>query len=81
MTRMAADPRSLFPGKFFIITVLDALDTKTTMSGAMARRYLQRAGMAGIIIGVLYAANFAMKAKARKRKKQSDSARIPQSQA
>ena len=60
MTRMAADPRSLFPGKFFISTVLDALDTKTTMSGAMARRYLQRAGMAGIIIGVLYAANFAM---------------------
>lgn len=57
---MSADPSSLFPGKLFISTVLDSLDTKTEMSGGMARRYLMRAGMAGILIGVLYVANFAV---------------------
>lgn len=48
----------LFPGKQFISTVLEALDTKTAMSGRMARRYLQRAAMAGIIIGIMYGAHF-----------------------
>lgn len=48
----------LFPGKHFISTVLEALETKTAMSGRMARRYLQRAAMAGIIIGLMYGANF-----------------------
>lgn len=48
----------LFPGKHFISTVLEALETKTAMSGRMARRYLQRAAMAGIIIGLMYVANF-----------------------
>ncbi|WP_235866248.1 formate/nitrite transporter family protein [Serinibacter arcticus] len=48
----------LFPGKPFISTVLQALETKTAMSGSLARRYLQRAAMAGIIIGILYGANF-----------------------
>lgn len=48
----------LFPGKFFISTVLDSLETKHQMSGAMSRRYLQRAGMAGIIIGLMYLTNF-----------------------
>lgn len=57
---MAADPASLFPGKHFISTVLEALDTKTAMSGQLARRYLQRAAMAGFLIGVFYATNFAM---------------------
>ena len=57
---MAADPQSLFPGKHFISTALEALETKTAMSGHLARRYLQRAAMAGIIIGVLYAANYAI---------------------
>ena len=57
---MAADPAALFPGKHFISTALEALETKTTMSGDLARRYLQRAAMAGILIGVFYAANFAV---------------------
>ncbi|MEX5304786.1 formate/nitrite transporter family protein [Kocuria sp. CPCC 205258] len=57
---MTSDPQQLFPGKQFISTVLAALETKTTMSGELARRYLQRAGMAGMIIGVLFAANFAV---------------------
>lgn len=57
---MAADPQTLFPGKYFISTVLGSLETKTEMSGALTRRYLMRAGMAGIIIGVFYAASFAV---------------------
>lgn len=60
MSPMSHDPHDLFPGKRFISTVLDALDTKTELSGALARRYLQRAAMAGIIIGVLYATNYAV---------------------
>ncbi len=54
------DPQSLFPGKQFISTALEVLETKTTMSGALARRYLQRAAMAGVIIGLLYATNYAV---------------------
>lgn len=57
---MAADPQHLFPGKYFISTVLEALETKTEMSGRMVRRYLQRAAMAGVLIGVLYATNYAV---------------------
>lgn len=59
---MARSPETghLFPGKHFISTVLEALDSKTTMSGDLARRYLQRAAMAGIIIGVFYTVNFAV---------------------
>ena len=54
------DPRALFPGKRFISTVLEALETKTAMSGTLGRRYLMRAAMAGIMIGVLYAAHYAV---------------------
>lgn len=50
----------LFPGKFFISTVLETLDTKTRMSGDLLRRYLQRAAMAGVIIGLFYATNYAL---------------------
>lgn len=57
---MAADHAALFPGKHFISTALEALETKTAMSGDLARRYLQRAAMAGFIIGVLYATNYAV---------------------
>ncbi|WNB84377.1 hypothetical protein [Cellulomonas sp. ATA003] len=57
---MASDPLHLFPGKPFISTVLEALETKHAMSGRLARRYLQRAAMAGVIIGVLYVTNFAI---------------------
>lgn len=55
-----ADPQSLFPGKHFISTALEVLETKTTMSGGLARRYLQRAAMAGVIIGLLYATFYAV---------------------
>lgn len=57
---MSENLQHLFPGKQFISTVLEALETKTAMSGELARRYLQRAAMAGIIIGTLYATNFAV---------------------
>ncbi len=53
-----ADRGHLFPGKRFISTVLEALDTKTALSGEMTRRYLQRAAMAGVIIGGFYLINF-----------------------
>lgn len=56
----AADPQSLFPGKQFISTALEVLETKTTMSGGLARRYLQRAAMAGVLIGLLYATYYAV---------------------
>ncbi|MDO5627828.1 MAG: formate/nitrite transporter family protein [Mobilicoccus sp.] len=55
---MTSDPERLFPGKTFISTVLDALDTKNAMTGEVARIYLQRAAMAGMIIGVFYVANY-----------------------
>ena len=42
----------LFPGKAFISTVLETLDTKTRMTGEMIQRYLQRAAMAGMIIAL-----------------------------
>ena len=54
------DTSHLFPGKQFISTVLEALDTKTAMSGGLRRRYLQRSGMAGIIIGIFYTVNYAV---------------------
>jgi len=50
----------LFPGKHFLSTVLDALETKTAMSGALARVYLMRAAMAGGLIGVMYLTNYAI---------------------
>lgn len=50
----------LFPGKYFISTVLETLDTKTRMSGELLRVYLQRAAMAGVIIGLFYATNYAV---------------------
>lgn len=55
---MSTDPLHLFPGRQFISTILEALETKTAMSGELARRYLQRAGMAGIIIGIFYVSNY-----------------------
>jgi formate/nitrite transporter FocA (FNT family) len=57
---MSSVTNPLFPGKAFIGTVLEILETKTAMSGQLARRYLQRAAMAGIVIGVLYATNYAL---------------------
>lgn len=51
---------AIFPGKFFISTVLDALDTKAQMSGGFLRVYLMRAAMAGILIGTMYTTNYAV---------------------
>ena len=58
MTTTASD--ALFPGKHFISTVLEALDTKTRMTGALAQRYLMRAAMAGMIVAVFYIVNYAI---------------------
>lgn len=52
------DHGRLFPGKFFISTALEALETKTAMAGQLARRYLQRAIMAGVLIAVFYLTNY-----------------------
>jgi formate/nitrite transporter FocA (FNT family) len=52
------DQGGLFPGRQFISTVLDALETKTTMSGRLAHVYLMRAAMAGIVIGIMYVTNY-----------------------
>jgi formate/nitrite transporter FocA (FNT family) len=59
----AADPdverdERLFPGRQFISTVLELLDTKADMSARLWKIYLMRAAMAGAIIGVFYAAYY-----------------------
>lgn len=60
MSTTGPDTQALFPGKQFISTVLASLETKTTMSGSLARRYVMRAAMAGIMIGLLYGAHYAV---------------------
>ncbi|MDY6809761.1 MAG: formate/nitrite transporter family protein [Actinomycetota bacterium] len=60
MSSSEFDTTKLFPGKFFISTVLDVLESKEKMSGHMRRRYLQRAAMAGIIIAIFYVINYTM---------------------
>ena len=57
---MPAEQDALFPGKQFISTVLEALETKTRMTGALAHRYLMRAAMAGMIVAVFYIVNYAI---------------------
>lgn len=57
---MADAPNALFPGKQFISTVLEALETKTRMTGTLAHRYLMRAAMAGMIVAVFYVVNYAI---------------------
>ncbi|AZG47741.1 formate/nitrite transporter family protein [Gordonia insulae] len=52
------DVNKLFPGKFFISTALDVLESKKKMTGHLRRRYIQRAAMAGIVIGVFYLVNY-----------------------
>lgn len=54
------DADKLFPGKFFISTVLDVLESKKKMTGHMRRRYIQRAAMAGIIIAIFYVIDYTM---------------------
>ncbi|HOC13726.1 MAG TPA: formate/nitrite transporter family protein [Propionicimonas sp.] len=55
---MTTDHMRLFPGKFFISTALEALETKTAMSKELAVRYLQRAAIAGLLIAIFYLAHF-----------------------
>ena len=55
---MANDTDHIFPGKPFIETTLDALHAKDDMSRKATIPYLQRAAMAGIIIGVFYGAYY-----------------------
>jgi formate/nitrite transporter FocA (FNT family) len=50
----------LFPGKQFISTILDVLDSKAEMTRSVHRIYLMRAGMAGILIGVFYMGSYAV---------------------
>lgn len=57
---MADSSHALFPGKQFISTVLEALDTKTRMTGTIVTRYLMRAAMAGMIVAVFYMVNYAI---------------------
>jgi hypothetical protein len=47
---MATDSERLFPGRFFLSTVLEALETKAAMSKEPSVRDLQRAGIAGLPI-------------------------------
>ncbi len=48
----------LFPGQVFIQTVLDAAETKDTMSRRSKGPYLMRAATAGLLIGILYVAHY-----------------------
>lgn len=59
---VAANSDRLFPGRFFIDSVLDATDTKVAMSRRVTIPYLQRAAMAGMLIGVFYGAYYALTA-------------------
>ena len=52
----------LFPGRQFISTVLDLLDTKSQMSGRLWKVYLMRAAMAGVIISLFYLAFYGIQA-------------------
>lgn len=52
----------LFPGRQFISTVLDLLDTKSQMSKRLWKVYLMRAAMAGVIISIFYLAFYGIQA-------------------
>jgi formate/nitrite transporter FocA (FNT family) len=56
------ETQKLFPGKFFISSILEMLEYKTEMTGQMKRRYLMRAAMAGVIVGLLYIGNYTIQA-------------------
>ena len=61
--REAAATHPLFPGRKFISTVLSVLEGKETMSGRMIGIYLQRAAMAGFILGLFYTTFFTLLAR------------------
>ncbi len=56
------ETEKLFPGKAFISSILEMLEYKSEFTGRMKRRYLMRAAMAGVIVGVLYAGNYTIQA-------------------
>ena len=51
-----------FPGKAFISTILEMLEYKAEMTTETKRRYLMRAAMAGIIVGLFYVGNYTIQA-------------------
>ena len=56
------ETHKLFPGKYFISSILEMLEYKSEMTGQMKRRYLMRAAMAGVIVGLLYIGNYTIQA-------------------
>ncbi|WP_335341909.1 formate/nitrite transporter family protein [Bifidobacterium moraviense] len=52
----------LFPGRTFISTVLDALDSKEEMTGTLRGKYMQRAVMAGFFVGIFFTTFFVISA-------------------
>ena len=56
------ETHKMFPGKFFISSILEMLEYKTEMTGATRRRYLMRAAMAGVIVGFFYVGNYTIQA-------------------
>jgi formate/nitrite transporter len=56
------ETEKLFPGKKFISSILEMLEYKSEMTGLMKRRYLMRAAMAGVIVGLLYIGNYTIQA-------------------
>ncbi len=54
------ETQRLFPGKTFISTVLEMLEYKSDMSGMLKQRYMMRAAMAGIIVGMMYVGFYAI---------------------
>ena len=55
---VTATDAKLFPGRTFVSTVLDALDSKKKMTGELTGKYLQRAMMAGLFVGIFFTAYF-----------------------
>ena len=55
---MSEQTDRLFPGRHFINATLEAVETKAAMSSQITIPYLQRAGMAGILIGTFYGAYY-----------------------
>ncbi len=57
---MITEHGRIFPGTQFVSTVLDAADTKASMTRHLSRVFIMRAAMAGFLIGVFYLANFSV---------------------
>lgn len=55
---MSEQTDRLFPGRHFINATLEAVETKAAMSTQVTVPYLQRAAMAGILIGTFYGAYY-----------------------